>query len=294
MSTIRSILAASDFSAGAAAATHRAAQLAGQHAAVLQLVHVVSVRTLTDLREIYRDTIYTEQAILDDATRRLAALARDLRAITGSAPACSVLTGNVVDEILGAADRADLLVLGAHGSRSLADMLLGTTAERLVRRCRRPVLLSKLEQIAAYRCIVVAVDFSGHSIAALRFAQQIAPDADLLLFHAYGHAHVSALHPGDMHDPAIVQYHAQRQAHALSNMQKLWDEGATAAARVRMATGCGDARTIIAAKAAEIGADLLVLGQHGRSFAGERFLGGVTRHTLARAPCDVAVIPEQP
>ena len=79
MSTIRSILAATDFSVSAATAAHRASLLASEHAANLELLHVVPVQTLTEFREIYRDTIYTEQHILEDAKRRLEALARDLK-----------------------------------------------------------------------------------------------------------------------------------------------------------------------------------------------------------------------
>ena len=52
MSTIRSILAATDFSVSAATAAHRAAQLASEHAAGLDLLHVVPEKLLTDFREI--------------------------------------------------------------------------------------------------------------------------------------------------------------------------------------------------------------------------------------------------
>jgi signal transduction histidine kinase len=42
-------------------------------------------------------------------------------------------------------------------------------------------------------------------------------------------------------------------------------------------------RVTISAKAANEGADLIVLAKHGHSFIGEMFLGGATRHTVARA-----------
>lgn len=292
MSTIRSILAASDFSVTAATAAHRAAMLAGEHAAALALLHVVPVQTLTDFREMYRDTIYTEEQILEDAKRRLEALARNFKAITNSAPECFVRVGNVVDEILAAADRTDLLVLGAHGARSLRDLLIGTTAQRLLRRTRRPILISKLEARSAYRRVLVPVDFSVHSIAALRFARQVAPGADLLVFHAYSHPYAGDLKPADIPDQAIEQYHAERRNQAQSNMETLRDKIAAPGASTTFSVECGDAKTLIAAKAAELGSDLIVVGKHGHSFTGELFLGGVTRHTVARAQCDVAVVPE--
>lgn len=294
MSTIRSILAASDFSVTAATAAHRASLLASEHTAGLELIHVVPVQTLTDFRQVYRDTIYTEQQILEDAKRHLEALARDLKHITSLAPECLVRIGNVVDEILAAADRTDLLVLGAHGSRSLRDLLIGTTAQRLLRRSRRPILISKIEAGSGYRRVMVPVDFSVHSIAALRFAQQIVPGADLLVFHAYGHPYASDLQPADIPDQAIEQYHAERRSQALSNMENLRQKVAAPGARIAFSVECGNAKTLIAAKAAELGSDLIVVGKHGHSFTGELFLGGVTRHTVARAQCDVAVVPEYP
>ena len=39
-------------------------------------------------------------------------------------------------------------------------------------------------------------------------------------------------------------------------------------------------------------ADLIVMGKRGRSPLAEYFVGGVTRYTLVRAHCDVAVVPE--
>lgn len=292
MSTIRLILAATDFSVSAATAAHRASLLASEHAAGLELLHVVPVQTLTDFREIYRDTVYTEQQILEDAKRRLEALAGDLKPMASSAPQCFVRAGNVVDEILATADHADLVVLGAHGWRSLRDLLIGTTAERLLRKSRHPMLVAKLEARSAYRRVMVPVDFSVHSIAALRFARQIAPSADLLVFHAYPQPNASDLHPSYVPDQAIEQYHTERRKQALSNMENLRDKVAAPGARATFSVECGEAKTHIAAKAAEWGSDLIVVGKHGRSFTGELFLGGVTRHTVARAQCDVAVVPE--
>lgn len=65
------------------------------------------------------------------------------------------------------------------------------------------MLVSRLEAGAAYRRVMVPVDFSVHSIVALRFSQQIAPGADTLVFHAYDHPYASDLHPADVPDQAI-------------------------------------------------------------------------------------------
>jgi len=71
---------------------------------------------------------------------------------------CLTRAGDVLEEILTAADRADLLVLGSHGSRPSGDLLIGTTVGRLLRSSRRPMLVVRQEAIAPYRRVPVAVE----------------------------------------------------------------------------------------------------------------------------------------
>jgi len=258
------------------------------------LLHVIPVQALTDYREMYRDVVYTEEQILQDARRRIETLALELQPTTHTLPECSIQTGNVVNEILAAADRVDLLVVGADGSRSLRDLLIGTTTDRLLHKCRRPILISKSDARAPYRRVLVPVDFSVHSIASLRLATQLAPGADLLLFHAYLQPPSGELRLQDITGEALDRYHAERRSQALSNMRHLHEKVAAPAAKAAFFVECGDPNTVIAAKAAELGADLIVVGKHGHSWVAERFLGGVARYAVARAQCDVAVVPENP
>lgn len=59
-----------------------------------------------------------------------------------SAVACEtrIQKGNVVEEILKEAEKHDLVVLLAHAKWLVKDMVLGTTAERVLRYCQLPVL----------------------------------------------------------------------------------------------------------------------------------------------------------
>jgi nucleotide-binding universal stress UspA family protein len=294
MSTIKSILAASDFSASATAAAHRAALLACELAAGLQLLHVVPADAPSEFRVIFRNSVYKEQQLLENAKRRLEVLGRDLRPVANRDPACFTRAGDVLEEILAAADHVDLLVLGSHGSRAIRDLLIGTTAERLLRNSRRPMLVVKQEAITPYRCVMVPVDFSMQTITALKFAQQIAPAADTLIFHAYECPYESELRRANVPEDTIKQFRADRRGQSLSNMEIIRDRVAMPEARTAFSVEAGNAKILIAAKAAELGVDLIVIGKHGRSFMAETFLGGVARHTVARACCDVAVVPEYP
>ena len=66
----------------------------------------------------------------------------------------------------------------------LRDLILGTTAERLLRTCKRPVLVVKRPPEAPYEHVVVPVDFSL-SAPALTMARQIAPNARITIIHAF-------------------------------------------------------------------------------------------------------------
>jgi len=40
----------------------------------------------------------------------------------------------------------DLVVMGAHGQSALADAVMGSTSRRVVRRCKKPVLVIRLPE----------------------------------------------------------------------------------------------------------------------------------------------------
>jgi nucleotide-binding universal stress UspA family protein len=59
-----------------------------------------------------------------------------------------VVTGHPVDQIVHQAEEmdADLIVIGSHGRGGLADVTLGSTSRRVLRRCAMPVLVVRLHK----------------------------------------------------------------------------------------------------------------------------------------------------
>lgn len=294
MSVIRAIVAAADFSTDGLRAARRAALLCKEHSARLQLLHVLRADLLAALRERLQGMQQIETSLLARARQQLDGLCAELAVPAGALPEGSVRFGNVLDEILAAADHANVLLLGAHGSRPVHDQLLGTTAERLLRRSRRPMVVVRQEPRSGYSRVLVPIDFSMQSIGALSFAQDLAPNADLHLFHACDSPYEGKLRQADIAEEVILQLRAQFRDEALAQMTHVFEKWIRNPARTFSSVDCGNPRHLIPQRAQTEGSDLIVLGKHGHSAVGEYFLGGVSRHALAQATCDVAIVPDWP
>jgi nucleotide-binding universal stress UspA family protein len=91
-----------------------------------------------------RESAAVEHSLLEEARASLHDTAAMLTQTTGVTATEEVVTGQVIATIRTAAEEADLLVLGAREARiSYCDLVLVTTAERLIRTCRRPALVVK-------------------------------------------------------------------------------------------------------------------------------------------------------
>jgi nucleotide-binding universal stress UspA family protein len=141
MKGIQRILVPTDFSAGAAAAAAVAAELArGLGAAV----DVLTVIDSSNLKAIYGEEAELVQRIGDArAQARLEAQQFADRHFKGMENvAVHARDGNVFLEVLQAAHdlRSDMIVMGTHGRTGLTHLLIGSVAEKVVRKSRIPVL----------------------------------------------------------------------------------------------------------------------------------------------------------
>jgi universal stress protein A len=138
------ILVPMDFSPGAEAALVRARQIAERFGARLSLLHVVTDPKArgTWASEIYVPAIpEVRDQLLDAARRRLTeTVTEEERARLQVTVDARV--GAVADVILDAArtHAIDLIVMGTHGRRGLAHLVMGSIAERVVRESACAVL----------------------------------------------------------------------------------------------------------------------------------------------------------
>jgi nucleotide-binding universal stress UspA family protein len=292
MDPIKTVLAATDFSAPARHGVDRAFRICGETGARLSLIHVLSGGAMDSLRGLLgQEAGRVEERIRDEARESLARLAADLGQARGLSAAIHLASGAVLREILDHADAIDasLLVVGARGEGFLRRLLLGATAERLLRKTLRPTLVVKQTPHEGYRRVLVPVDFSAWSVAAVRIARAVAPRAELVLLHAFEVPFESTLRLAGVDDATVHAYRRAARDEAMARLREVADRAGLAIGEAVLAAQHGDASRIVLEQEQERDCDLIVMGKHGKGALEELLLGSVTKHVLAEASGDVLV-----
>lgn len=291
MRKFEQVLVATDLSGPARHALERAGTLSATLKVRCLAVHVVHERALERLRHLLgEDQGSLADVLIDDARRRLEEqLAATLPESAAVEP--RIVVGSIVDTLVTEAARADadLVVLGARGEGFLRHLLLGTTAERLLRKSARPVLLVRQAPRDRYRRVLIAVDFSSSSAAALRLCAQVAPTAQPLLLHACEVPFEGKLVNANLSEATILRLRRQAAQEGHEQLQAFAVAEGVVGDDLKLIVRCGDPSRVILETAEREGCDLVVIGKRGRGLVEELLLGSVTRHVLADASMDVLV-----
>ena len=140
---LKSILVGTDFSLCAARAFEIAVSLAALHGARIHLLHVlVEPIQAFDVAGALPYLDVTTQKEWEEATRKHLAQAVASAEKRGVPATSEIVWGRPSDALVEAAKRmkASLLVLGTHGRGALEKLLIGSTAERVLRLSPVPVL----------------------------------------------------------------------------------------------------------------------------------------------------------
>lgn len=135
------------------------------------------------------------------------------------------------------------------------------------------------------RTIVVPIDFQVGSDAALAKAKALATDlgSRLVLVHVAPVSHAAF--------PVIVGIDAHRVVEAArESLKKMGLPLVEQGLEVDFAVRRGGAAAEIVAFAAEVDADLIVMGTHGRGPVAQAFLGSVAQNVVRGAGCPVLTV----
>ena len=280
------LMVGTDFSSRADAALQRAVQIANEHGAALTLFHACDIGAGDDAQG---------RKLIVGAEETARQKIRSLSLPDKIAATVRVAAGKPFVELIRAAreEESDFVVVGAHGKHFLKSLLLGTTAEKVVRKGERPVLIVKRAPRGPYRRVLVALDFSEHSRQALEVALRLAPGAQFYILHAY-QGPERQLWRADFTRSEIVQHRRQLARERRREMEEFLGRVEGANKRMRRLLGYGRASHVIPAFARRLRADLVSVGTVGRTGLPYILLGSVAEHVIREASCDVLAVRSGP
>lgn len=296
------ILAAVDFSKSSDAALQQAIRLARQCGAKLTLVHALpNLRTaiLSASAESRFDLFYGEgdelqREIREESNARMRYLVNEFHA-TDLPIQCETILGDPSIAIIHAvqAEKHDLVIVGTRGLSTWEQMLIGSTAKRLIRKCPAPVWAVKSNATAAPRKILVATDFSDVSRRAAVIANQLAilNGAELHLLHVINsrdvpRAAVEKIAPGGTVRDEINEA-------AATHLEEFVNACQLSSQNVKSHLSFGLPAQEISRIAAQLEIDLLVVGTVGRSGIKGVVLGNTAEMVLNVCNCSILTMKPQ-
>jgi nucleotide-binding universal stress UspA family protein len=290
------ILVASDLSPYADDALTRASRLAHEHGAALTVLNVVERVLGADappenlVKLLVGEADDMVPALKQQAAQRL----RDkLAALAPGRFEIAVRVGAAFLEIIHQAREqgCELIALGAHGGHYLKDWLLGSTAERVVRKGDRPVLVVKRSPRAPYRRVLAAVDFSDTARRALSFALRLAPKARVTLLNVYDLSQAATASVDRMTSEEFLRLQGEFESAQRVRLGALASEIGIDPDKATCLVRYGYPGTVINAVIAELRTDLVVIGTRGLTGVQHLLLGSVAEHVLRESRCDVLTVP---
>lgn len=306
------VLAAVDLEGDGRRVAEVAASFALAAGAKLRLVHVSCFRddenrwdgakeidaALASYRGRLRERIDVESAALEELRAGCEA--------KGLACEADLVEGRPWEAIIEHATRVEaaLVVVGSHTSENektwkatvegLTGRLLGTTADKLVRYSPCPVVVACTQNeprgnLDGARWLV-AMDLTPHSLAGLDVARDVAKgtDGELLLMHVVAPIGADD-RPGSGEWSDVLEQHKRREAALrMDELVAEKTEGTHQEQVERIAFGSPADELCRAAD--ELGADVLVIGTHGRKGLDRFLLGSTAERCLRQVRIPVLVV----
>lgn len=277
------VLCATDLGVGSDAALSRAREIARALGAHLHLLHVVDLSGTAHATGRRRAGA---QLTIDALSRKIAWPGGDVQ---GSVRASRRPHGAIADFAIDW--DADLIVLGPY-RRRLGDSFVGTTAERVIRKADRPVLVVSREATGPYRHVLLASDASRMSADITSVSKQFG------LMEGSGASVVHA----PQHSPGLMIYLARGSEAAVSNNQRSRSRLASNRIEAQLnRAGLTGVRVFVSSPqtspfhaiervAQRVGSDLVVVGSSRFPLLKRVFVGSVSNEVLRGMKHDVLLV----
>ncbi len=195
---------------------------------------------------------------------------------------------------------AELIVMSTHGRTGLPRFIMGSVAEKVVRKAACPVLIVKpflkgskdarnAFDVAKARTILIPIDFSRASEAAIQVATPLACDSGAKLIIAHVEQPLVPYGGGEIYSADILDTHTRALKMALENVKPI-DPRVACTHRLLSGDPAGE----IVRLAQEENVDMIITSTHGRTGISHALLGSVAENIVRRAPCPVLTLRHAP
>lgn len=301
MIEIRRILCPVDFSDHSRRALDHAVAIARWYGSVITAVHVVAPAPVT----AYGPGPVIFQAAMMSPTDRdqlQASLDDFVQAETahGVTIDTRVREGNAASEVLAQAAElpADLITIGTHGRSGFERLLLGSVAEKVLRKAGCPVLTVPRNHPGTvpaapvvFKKILCPIDFSTSAMRALDYALSLAQEGDgeLTVLHVLPNGYENADVVADDR-MTLGDFMRRREADLRRMLAEAIPEEASSYCQVETVMVNGSPWHEILREAGERHSDVIVMGVQGRGAVDLMFFGSTTQHVVRQATCPVLTI----
>lgn len=293
MTSIKRLLLATDFSEFAYRAECYAHALAASWRAELSVITVLEFPPGMNPEYTVNKLYLTD--LMSNASARLTELKRRAHQ-HGISATTRIATGIPNEEVMVAAqaEQTDLIIVGTRGKSGLAHVLLGSTAERLIRMAPCPVLAVHAtkandlttEGISLNR-ILVPTDLSDCSLEAVKYAGLVAVQAkaSIELLHIMEPTYYGIDFTIESRDER-----EQRRRVTAEQLGALSSEFAAAGITAKVSLVGGTPVDTILEFASRSSSHLIVMGTHGRRGLSHGWVGSVTESVLRRGTIPVLAV----
>lgn len=275
------ILVATDLTPQSVRLLQRAAVLSAKHGSAVTVLHVVESQPDTEaaLHKVVDRQVRAELA--EQVSGAGFPVSPSVRVETGVPHQCITRLARDLS--------VDLIIVGPGTVTTIAEHIFGSTADRVVRTAPAPVLVVRRGANDPYRRVVVAVDFSPMSEAALHAARLVTPEAERMLLHA---CEIPSQFEMAMTRAAVPSAAAERyrQSRLGQSRRELTEFAQRHGSREKTLVQIGGPANLLIAMSREGKADLIALGTQGRNALAQALLGSVARRVLAHAECDILIV----
>ncbi len=192
--------------------------------------------------------------------------------------------------------KVDLLAIGTHGRAGVDRVILGSVAERVVRKAHCPVMVIRGRKYVGFKRIIVPIDLSDCSRIALEYAAATARahKSKLTILHVFEESfvkpYVNAANSEEEANEIIKEIERVNESKYDEFLKTVDLRGVEYEKLLKK----GIPESDIVETAMEQQANLIVMGTHGRSGIKHILIGSTAEEVVRNVHCDIIIVkPEK-